>query len=207
MNNSVDFSSPATLILIANILASLYGFGNNGKRALELSLQPYHLARGKQVHTLVTHGFVHADIGHLMFNMFSFYFFAFTLEEVLGPVLFTVIYFLSLFGSSLPTLITHRNNPMYASLGASGAVTGVIFSFILFFPSSTLMIMPIPVPIPAAIFGVIYLFVCQWLNRGQRGDNINHSAHFWGGICGVVSTLILVPESIFIFLDNLPFVR
>ena len=112
-------------------------------------LRPYLIARGSDYWRLLTSGFVHADIAHLLFNLITFYSFAFTLERVIGTPRFVSLYLCGLLASGIGTCIKHRNEPNYASLGASGAILAVLFASIVYFPRQRLVILPIPVPIPA----------------------------------------------------------
>jgi membrane associated rhomboid family serine protease len=146
--------------------------------------RPYFFVRKNQYDTMVMSGFIHADIGHLLFNMITFYFFAFPLERYIGTVPFVILYFVGLVASHSCTWFKHRNNPEYASLGASGAVSAVLFAYIVYFPTTTLMIIPIPIPIPAALFAVAYVAYSYWASARSR-DRINHDAHFCGALSGI----------------------
>ena len=184
----------ASLIFIFTIITSIYAFNDNvlyGK----FMLHPYSVYRKNKIFTLITSGLIHANWMHLIFNMFTFFFFAFRLEETIGHWQFATIYLLGLILSDLPTVVKHKNDFWYNSLGASGAVSAVLFSYILFYPFSTLMIFPLPIPIWACLFGVLYLIYCAYMSRNSR-DNINHDAHFYGAISGVIITIILEPRII-----------
>jgi membrane associated rhomboid family serine protease len=146
--------------------------------------RPYFFVRKNQYDTMVMSGFIHADIGHLLFNMITFYFFAFPLERYIGTVPFVILYFVGLVASHSCTWFKHRNNPEYASLGASGAVSAVLFAYIVYFPTTTLMIIPIPIPIPAALFAVAYVAYSYWASTRSR-DRINHDAHLCGALSGI----------------------
>ena len=146
--------------------------------------RPFHFLRGKQYSTMILSGFVHADVGHLLFNMFTFYFFAFPLERFVGTIPFLTLYFVGLVLSHTCTYFKHRNNSAYASLGASGAISAVLFAYIVYFPTTTLMIIPIPVPIPAALFAVGYVGYSYWASTHSRG-RINHDAHLCGALSGI----------------------
>jgi len=157
-------------------------------------LHPASVYHGKGLHTLITSGFIHADLMHLFFNMFSFYFFAFTLEGILGHWQFALLYSLSLILSDLPTVARYKDNYNYRSLGASGAISAVLFSFILFNPFMPLGLMFVPgLNIWAAVFGVLYLFYCSYASKRQLG-NINHDAHLFGAISGIMITIVMRPH-------------
>jgi membrane associated rhomboid family serine protease len=181
----------ASAIFAITILISLLAFSNQNLME-RLILHPYNVSRGRYVYTVITSGFIHQDLMHLFFNMMSFYFFAFQLEPVLGHFQFGVLYMLSLILSDIPSVMKHRENYGYRSLGASGAVSAVVFSAILYNPLGHMMIMPIPVEIPAVIFGVLYLVYCSYASKYSR-DNINHDAHFYGALSGLMITIIFHP--------------
>lgn len=174
----------ATVIMTATIGLSLLGLFKSARIVNACLFRPYFFLRNRQYATIVTSGFVHADVGHLLFNMFTFWFFAFPMERHLGTVSFLVLYLTGLIVSHACTWFKHRDNPQYASLGASGAISAVLFAFIVYFPTTTLMIIPIPIPIPAALFAVGYVAYSYWASSKSR-DNINHDAHLCGAISGL----------------------
>ncbi len=191
----------ATFIFIITIVTTLLAFSNENLYG-KLMLHPYSVYRGTNVYTLITSGLIHKDWMHLLFNMFSFYFFAFNLEVTIGHWQFGALYMASLVLSDLPSVVKHKNDFWYNSLGASGAISAVIFSYILYSPMSTMMIMPLPIPIPAIIFGVLYLVYCSYASRYSR-DNINHDAHLFGALCGIFITIILNPKVVPIFVQQI----
>ncbi|MBU2996381.1 rhomboid family intramembrane serine protease [Cellulophaga baltica] len=144
---------------------------------------------------IVTSGFLHVDIPHLFFNMFTLYFFAPVVIGWLGPVQFLIIYIISLIAGSLLSMVFHKNESFYSAVGASGAVTGVLYAAILLQPNMQLGLMFIPLPIPAYIFGIGYLLYSIYGMKSRLG-NIGHTAHFGGAIGGYVTTLILFPNLI-----------
>jgi len=181
----------ASVIFAITIAYSLVAFYND--QVYEKSiLHPYSVYHGKSLYTLITSGFIHADLMHLFFNMFTFYFFAFTLEAALGHWQFALLYFLSMVLADLPSVAKHKDNYNYRSLGASGAISAVIFSYILFHPLDSMYLMFLPIPIPAIVFGILYLIYCSYASKRQLG-NINHDAHLFGAIAGLMITSVLVP--------------
>jgi membrane associated rhomboid family serine protease len=157
---------------------------------IEASLfRPYCLLRKKQYYTLLTSGFVHASGSHLLFNMLTFYFFGPPLERVIGTGRFVLLYAMALMLSEARTYLQHRNEPRYASLGASGAISAVLFAAIVYFPAQSLFIIPIPVPIPAPVFAVGYLAYNWYLSRRGQ-DGINHTAHIDGAVTGLLFVAI-----------------
>lgn len=196
--------APVACILFAiTIGVSLLAFYND-EVYNKLILQPYNVSKGKYVYTMVTSGFIHADWMHLFFNMMTFYFFAFQLEATLGHWQFALLYMVSLILSDLPSVIKHKNDFWYRSLGASGAISAVVFSAILFRPMDKMGLLFIPVQIPAVIFGVLYLVYCSYASKKQLG-NINHDAHFFGALSGIMITIILVPQVVPFF--SIPLAR
>lgn len=192
----------AFIIIIATVAISLYAMFGNRSLFYRWMFSPYRVKYEGAWYTFITSGFIHADIVHLAFNMITLFFFAFKLESIVGGINFLIIYLGSMILSDLGSYFKHRYNPDYRSLGASGAVSGVVFSSILYFPTSKMMIMPLPIPIPAYIFGVLYLLWCYYAERHAR-DNINHSAHMLGAIAGALITIILDVNVISHFLQQL----
>lgn len=182
----------AIVILAATSIASLVGL-YSAPQLIDRSLfRPYWFLRRKQYDTIYMSGFVHADLGHLLFNMITFYFFAFGLERYIGTIRFLVLYFAGLVISHACTYFKHKDDPNYASLGASGAIASVLFAYIVYFPTTTLMILPLPVPIPAVLFALVYVGYSYWAARHPRG-RINHDAHLCGAIAGVVFVAVTDP--------------
>lgn len=163
----------------------------------------------KQLYRIISHAFLHADFNHLLFNMLTLFFFGVYVESVfkmyfgnLGISYYMLLYFLAIILSTLPAIIKHRNNQFYNAVGASGAVSAVLFSYILFDPFGKIMIFFIPIGIPAFIFGPAYLLYSAYM--GKKGmDNIGHDAHFWGAIFGFIFPLLLDYKLFFHFLSQL----
>lgn len=169
-----------------------------------LILWPPAIDRHKQFDRLVTHGFVHADWQHLLFNMITLYFFGGLVERLfvpyIGQVGFVLFYLSAIVVAILPTYLRHRHDAQYRSLGASGAVSAVLFAFILVSPWSLIFVFF--VPMPAILYAVLYVGYSIWMDR-RGGDNINHSAHLWGAGYGVLFTVIMEPQVIGSFLQRL----
>ena len=189
----MDFVTPAaSLVFAVTIAASLLALYSAPGLIDRFVMRPYQVARGRQSETVFTSGFLHGDLGHLLFNMFTFFWFAFPLERMLGTVRFALLYTAGLALSSMCSVFKHRNNPAYATLGASGAISAVLFAYIVYQPTSTLIIFPIPIPIPAFLFAVGYVAYSYWAAQQQRG-RINHDAHLCGAISGVLFVLVTDP--------------
>ena len=184
--------SIALLIFVATVVASLLALYVSPALLERCLFRPYWLRRRHQYDTLVTSGFVHADMPHLIFNMLTFWFFAFPLEQRIGGAAFAILYFVSLVLSDAGTYLKHRNDPDYASLGASGAIAAVLFASIVYYPTQTLFIIPIPVPIPAPLFAVGYVWYSWYSARHSRG-RINHDAHLGGALTGLAFVLLTDP--------------
>ncbi len=191
----------ASLIMAITIGASLFAFYNE-KYYNKWMLHPYYVAKGEDIYTYFTSALIHADWMHLIFNMFSYFFFAFILETAIGHWQFGLLYVASMVLSDIPTVIKHKNNPGYRCLGASGAVSAVVFSYILFFPTNTMQLMILPIPMPAYIFGILYLVYCHFASRHAR-DHVNHDAHLFGAITGIVITAILHPGILGTFVNTI----
>lgn len=189
-----DIGPAALVILAANIGLSLAGLYLAPQLIERCVFRPYEFARGRARSTLVTSGFVHADIPHLLFNMITFWFFGRPLEMAIGTPKFVLLYAVGLGLSPLISLVRHRDNPQYATLGASGAISAVLFAAIVYFPELELMILPIPVPIPGPLFALGYLGFSIWSSKHGRG-RINHDAHLAGALAGLVFVAIFDPAA------------
>ena len=193
-----------TLILIAITCAVSFVALNNPKMLGALILWPPAVSRGREYYRLLTYGLVHAGWMHLLFNMITLYFFGRIMEqfynEMLGQFGFAIFYLLGLVASILPTYYKHRDDPQYRSLGASGAVSAVLFAYILFDPWALIGVFF--VPMPAIVFAALYVAYTIYSDR-RGGDNINHNAHLWGAAYGVAFTLVVEPRVLRIFLTAL----
>ncbi len=186
---------PASLVILAiNIGLGLIALGNPALLQ-RLVFRPYEFARGHNRHTIISSAFAHADLAHLLFNMVTFYFFGATLlEGRIGTPKFVVLYAAGLLLSELGTYFKHRNDPQYATLGASGAISAVLFAAIVYFPTLRISMFFIPIGIPAPLFAVAYLAYTWWSARQNRG-RINHDAHFAGALAGLVFVAITDPAA------------
>jgi membrane associated rhomboid family serine protease len=158
-------------------------------------LRPYWLLRRRQWATPFTSAFLHADLGHLFFNGFTFWAFGFSLERTIGSAQFAMLYVFGLLVSALGTWAAHHREPDYRTLGASGAILAVLFASIIYHPASSIFILPIPVPIPAPLFAVLYLAFTWWASRQARG-RINHDAHLGGALAGVAFVALTDPAAL-----------
>jgi membrane associated rhomboid family serine protease len=182
------------IIIIATSIISFIAFSNH-KLMDQFIFYPPAVRRG-QIYRFFSCGLIHADFGHLIFNMISLYLFGEAVEskfmEAFGPLgklVYLGMYVLALAVSVIPTYINNKDNYHYRSLGASGAVSAVIFAGILFFPLAKLGLFFIPIYVAGFIFGILYLFVSGWLDK-RGGGNINHSAHIFGALFGIGFTII-----------------
>jgi len=178
-------------VIAANILVSLKGF--NDSYFFDRYKFGIGAIKAGQKERMLTSGFLHVDIAHLFFNMFTLYFFADVVIAWFGPAKFIIIYFISLLAGSLLALFFHKDEPYYSAVGASGAVTGILYAAILLQPNDSLGIMFIPIPIPAYILGIGYLLYSIYGMKSRVG-NIGHTAHFGGAIGGYVTTLLFLPS-------------
>ncbi|MEN9458826.1 MAG: hypothetical protein RL135_1416 [Bacteroidota bacterium] len=187
-----------TLTISIILLTSLISFTafSNQKVLDDLIFYPPAITNRNQWYRFITSGLIHADIMHLVFNMYSFYLFGDLVEKTFvqifgesGKVIYIVLYVVSLVVCLLPTYFNNQNNYHYRSLGASGAVSAVIFAGIFLYPTMGMGIFPIPFHIPGFVFGPLYLILSAYLAKKGHG-NINHSAHIWGGLFGIVFVII-----------------
>lgn len=193
-----------TIVIIAiTVVVSFLAF-NSYVLMNRFILWPPAVKRDHEYWRLITYGFVHADGQHLLFNMITLYFFGQIMERVyvneIGEIGYALFYVGALVASILPTYAKNENNPDYRSLGASGAVSAVLFSFILINPWA--MIGVFLFPVPAILYAVLYIAYSIYMDRRGRG-NINHSAHLWGAAYGVAFTLVMEPSRFSAFFNAL----
>ena len=195
-----------TLILvIVTGLISYQAFNDPGLKA-KLLHRPVAEHSNKEYYRLLTHGFVHADLMHLGINMFVLYqfgeyvetTFVYTFGALKGRMVYLLMYLITIVAASLFTHFKHKDNTYYSALGASGATSGLLFSFVLFNPWQWFLFPPAP----AIIFAVLYLFYSSWASKNSR-DNIGHDAHFWGALFGVFFTIAINPRFLESFFEKL----
>ncbi|KRG68781.1 rhomboid family intramembrane serine protease [Pseudoxanthomonas dokdonensis] len=197
--------SPINLAIIAiTVLVSFLAF-RNPALAGRLILWPPAIQRHKQYDRLLTYGFIHADVMHLLFNMVTLYFFGGLIEQVMTEITgsrltYPLFYLAALVVSILPTYLKHQNDPNYRSLGASGAVSAVLFAFILLQPWARIFVFFIPAP--AILFAVVYIGYSIWMDK-RGGDNVNHGAHLAGAAFGVMFMVAMEPAVLAHFLREL----
>lgn len=198
-----------TYIIIGFTVAfSLWAF-NNSDVFYKCKHWPYEEARSGEYYRWLTSGFLHGDNMHLLFNMITLYFFGRVVEQWfgvlfpgVGALLFLFFYLVSIVAASLATYYKYREVPSFASIGASGAVSAVLFASILISPTMSLYLLFIPIPIPGFIFGIFYLWYSTYAaNRG--GDGIDHAAHFYGAVFGFLFPLVLKPILLLSFFGQL----
>jgi len=182
------------LIIGLNILFSLIGFKND----IFFEKYRFHIGSIKagDYYRLLSSGFLHVNTTHILFNMFTFYFFVNIVVGILGTNSFLLLFIGSLLAGNLFGYYFHYKDNYYSAVGASGAVTGVLFSALLLYPEIELMLFLIPIPIPGYLFGIVYLSYTLYGMKTQN-DNIGHTAHFGGAIGGIVITLFLMPNVIY----------
>ena len=196
------------LLIALTVISSFLAF-NNQVLFSNCVFNPYIIEKRKQYYRFITAGFIHADWMHLLFNMYALYLFGSNVEiafkeifQQLGTVLYIALYFSALIMSAMFSFYKHKENPNYNAIGASGAVSAVLFVSIILFPSQRLMIFPIPFFIPSYILGPLYLWYSYYM--GRKGmDNIGHDAHFFGALWGVLYIVVLWKDALGHFVHQL----
>jgi membrane associated rhomboid family serine protease len=199
------------IIVIITILTSVAALR---RRDLlnRFDLSPARIVKNREYYRVLTHAFLHADFFHLGVNMLVLYSFGTYIEHIFadlqsqgvifsGTFFYILLYVISIALASLPTVIRYRNNEEYSAVGASGAVSAIVFSYIFFAPLQKIYFYMV-LPIPGILFGVLFLVYSSYMSR-RRSDNINHSAHFWGAVVGFVFPILLEPSLFRLFLENL----
>jgi membrane associated rhomboid family serine protease len=178
----------------------------------KFDLSPARIVNQKEYYRIFTHAFLHANYFHLGINMLVLYSFGTYIEQIFsrmesqgvifsGPFFYLLLYIVSIALASLSTVIRYRNDENYSAVGASGAVSAVVFTYIFFAPLNKIYFYMV-LPIPGILFGVLYLVYSSYMGR-RKSDNINHSAHFWGAVVGFVFPILLEPSLFLVFIDKL----
>ncbi|MCP4313117.1 MAG: rhomboid family intramembrane serine protease [Bacteroidetes bacterium] len=199
------------ILVIITVGISLLAFRKEGIFE-RFDLRPPKVVHGREYHRIFTHAFLHADYVHLAINMLVLYSFGTGVEEVFqgleqqgvifsGTFFYLLLYVSAIALSSLTTISRYRNDSAYSAVGASGAVSAVVFTFIFFAPLQKIYFYMV-LPIPGIVFGVLYLVYSSYMNRRDR-DHINHAAHFWGAVVGFLYPIILEPRLFGVFIENL----
>jgi membrane associated rhomboid family serine protease len=197
-----------TYILIGiTVVISMYAF-NHPELMRRFILNPYTVKSRSEYYRFLTSGFLHKDHIHLIFNMITLYFFGRIIEMVfnaifgdIGAVYYVLLYLLAIIVSDIPSYFKYRHTPGYSSLGASGGVAAIVFAFILFLPLEKINLY-LFIPIPGFVLGGLYLIYSYYQGRRQA-DHINHDAHLYGAIFGLIFCVVLYPQSVQNFLDQL----
>jgi len=199
------------LIVILSVLTSVAAFRRE-ELFYKLDLSPARIVHQKEYYRIFTHAFLHADYFHLGINMLVLYSFGRYVEQIFsqlesaglifsGPFFYILLYVIGIVLASVSTIFRNRNNESYSAVGASGAVSAIVFSYIFFAPLEKIYFYMV-LPIPGILFGVLYLIYSSYMSR-RKSDNINHSAHFWGAVVGFVFPILLEPSLFMVFLDKL----
>jgi len=195
------------IIIILTFVISFFSFKDTALLS-KLHFSPTQILHHNQYYRMITYGFVHADWGHLIVNMFVLYSFGnavmfYSKLIVSNPVLFFIaLYFGGLFFSTIFALIKHKNNYAYAAVGASGAVSAVVFASILFHPMGSIRFIFLPIDIPAFVFGILYLVYSAYMAKKAK-DNIGHDAHFFGALYGLFLPVLLKPALLSNFISQI----
>ena len=190
----MNFTITIAIIAITTLI-SIGGFYNQ-KIKEDLIFYPPAISQYNQWYRFFSGGLIHADVAHLFFNMYTLYMFGDAVEGEfvqlfgnVGKLLYIIMYVTALAACLLPNYFKHKNNAYYSSLGASGAISAVVFAFIFLNPGIKMGLIFLPIPLPAFVFGLLYLGVTTYLSR-RGGSHINHSAHLWGSVYGIFFLLI-----------------
>lgn len=201
----------STILVVLTIAVSLLAF-SNGEYMSKLIFNPYMIDKQKQWYRFISSGFIHADFIHLAVNMFVLYSFGGIIEnyfsiyfEGRSSYYFLLLYFGGMVTAVIPTFKKNKDNMSYNALGASGAVSAVIFAFILLEPMQKICLYGI-LCLPSIVFGVAYLIYCYYMDK-KGGDNVNHDAHKWGALFGFFFTVLLKPDLLVSFFQKLIYFR
>lgn len=198
-----------TIIIVVITSIITYRGLHHPETQQKLIFNPYMVYHRKQAYRLLSHGFIHADFPHALFNLLALWMFGSMVEDAFeyyfksqGSIYYLMLYVGGIITASLYSLEKHKDNPGYSALGASGAVSAVIFASILLNPLEKIYIFFIPIGIPGWIFGILYLWYSSYMSK-KGYDNIGHDAHFWGAIFGLLLTAALRPSFIAEFITQI----
>lgn len=199
--------SVTLILVIITAGATLYAW-NNQNIMYKWIFNPYTIKRNNEYQRFITSGFIHSNWMHLIFNMLMLYMFGGYVETLfrqvygeLGIVFYLLLYIIGIVVSDIPTYIRHKNHPHYNSLGASGGVSSILFSFIMFMPIEKLCLYGL-LCLPGIIWGALYLAYSYYMSK-KGGDNINHDAHLYGAVFGIIFTIIVYPPVISSFISSI----
>lgn len=195
-------------IIILTALVSVMAF-NNAILFERFKFNAFLIRTENSFYRFLSYGILHVDWMHLLVNMFVLYSFGSNVEAIfviqfgsIGYVFFALLYILGLIASVVPAYFKHKDNIYYNSVGASGAVSAVLFASIIVYPQGSIYLLFLPIPIPAFLFGILYLVYSAYMSK--RGtDNVGHDAHFWGAVFGVLFTLAIEPAFFIHFINNI----
>ncbi|MEZ4907268.1 MAG: rhomboid family intramembrane serine protease [Saprospiraceae bacterium] len=197
------------ILSVIIFIVSLQGF-SNGAFFDKFKNYPYRINRNNEYYRMLTSGFLHGGWVHLLINLFVFWQFGSFVEDyifvsyygiVWGRILYLLLFLLSVIFANIYSTIKNKNNPYYASIGASGAVSAILFSYTLFSPWSLIYLYAV-IPIYTIVAGVLYLIYSQWASNNSN-DHIDHSAHFYGALFGIIYTLVVIPPAFGNFINEL----
>jgi membrane associated rhomboid family serine protease len=198
------------IIIIVSVAISLLAF-YNGELSQKLRFNAYAIKQYREWYRFLTYGFIHADYIHLLVNMFVLYSFGRVVENYFGILFpgkanfyYIILYVGGILISVAAAYNKHKDNPYYNAVGASGAVSAVVFSSILFQPTGGIRFLFLPFSIPAVVFGILYLVYSAYMAKRAK-DNIGHDAHFWGAVFGVVYTIAIKPKIVFYFFEQIKY--
>lgn len=182
-------------LIVANLAVSIWALFFDRDFTRQFAFDVGAIKRDKQHFRVFTSSFLHVDPMHLAFNMMTLFFFGPDVERALGKLGFLVVYFGAILASGIVSFYVNRHNKAYTSIGASDAVSGVLFSFVLMAPFAKMFIFPLPLPVPAWLFGIIFLLISSVL-MGAENRRIAHEGHLGGAVGGLILTLLMVPETV-----------
>lgn len=208
-DTTVFATMPITmLIIVLTSITSIMAFSNERIKS-QLIFSPYYIKRRKDWFRFLSSGFLHADFFHLFLNMYVLFIFGDITEQYFmmvfgrgGATLYILLYVIAIILSEVYSYYRHQDNPNYASLGASGAVSAIIFASILFQPLSKIGLLFLPGGIPGFLFGILYLLYSMYMARNAT-DNIGHNAHFYGAVFGFIFPIVLKPELFVHFMQQI----